>query len=65
VFRHAGSRALYHGLALECLEARQAAPRLESRLVCLLMAGQVPAGAMKLGNLAELLRAMPLQPGWL
>jgi hypothetical protein len=57
---------LYHGLALACSEVRQAAPRLESRLVCLLMmAGQVPAGAMKLGNLAEQLRAMPLQPGWL
>lgn len=65
VFRHAGSRVLYHGLALACSEVRQAAPRLESRLACLLMAGQVSAGEMKLGNLAEPLRAMPLQPGWL
>jgi hypothetical protein len=65
VFRHAGSRALYHGLALECLEARQAAPRLELRLAaCLLMAGQVPA-VVKIGNLAEPLRAMPPQLGWL
>jgi hypothetical protein len=29
------------------------------------MAGHVPAGAVKLGNLAKSLRAMPLQPGWL
>jgi len=65
VFRHAGSRALYYGLALAGSEARQVAPRLELRLAaCLLMAGHVPA-AVKLGNLAEPLRAMPLQLGWL
>jgi len=29
------------------------------------MAGPVRAGAVKLGNLAEPLRALPLQPGWL
>jgi hypothetical protein len=29
------------------------------------MAGHVPAEAVKLGNLAQSLRAMPLQPGWL
>jgi len=29
------------------------------------MAGHVPAGAVKLGNLAKPLRAMLLQPGWL
>jgi len=56
---------LCHGFALACSEARQAAPRLESRLACLLLVCHVPAGAMKLGNLAEPLRAMPLQPGWL
>jgi len=45
--------------------ARQAAPRLELRLdACLLMAGHVPA-AVRLGSLAKLLRAVPLQPGWL
>jgi len=65
VFRRAGSRAPYHDFALACSEARQAAPHLELRLVaCLLMAGHIPAGAMKLGNLAEPLRAMRLQPGW-
>jgi hypothetical protein len=56
---------LYHGLALACSKARQAAPRLESRLACLLMADHVPA-VLKVGRLAKLLRAMmPLQPGWL
>ena len=65
VFRRAGSRALYPGLALACSEARQGAPRLELRLgACLLMAGHVPA-AVKLGNLAKSLRAIHLQPGWL
>jgi hypothetical protein len=29
------------------------------------MAGHVPAGAVKLGNLAKSLHQMPLQPGWL
>jgi hypothetical protein len=29
------------------------------------MAGHVPEGTVKLGNLAKSLRAMPLQPGWL
>src|SRR5206468_380405 len=62
LFSRVGSRALSHGLALACSEARQAAPRLELRLdACLLMAGHVPAGAVKLGNLAEPLRATPRQ----
>ena len=67
MFRRAESRALYHGLALGCSEeARQAAPRLELRLDAYLsMAGHVPAGPVKLGNLAKPLRAMLLQPGWL
>jgi hypothetical protein len=48
------------------LEARQAAPRLELRLAaCLSVAGRVLAGAVKLGNVAKPVRAIPLQPGWL
>jgi hypothetical protein len=64
VFRRAGSRALYCGLALAGSEARQAALRLDLRLAGLSAAGHVPA-AVKVGNLAEPLRALPLQPGWL
>ena len=65
MFRRAGSRALYHGLALACSEARQAAPRLELRLAaCLSMADHVPA-VLKVGRLAKLLRVIPLQEGWL
>jgi hypothetical protein len=64
VFRRAGSRALYYGLALAGSEARQAALRLDLRLACLSAAGCVPA-AVKVGNLAEPLRALLLQPGWL